>query len=471
MNTVFGMDWVGRIIDQKFPLLEVLGGSAEGNVFRTEVGDAERRRAAIKLIPGNAGDAEIQLGDWETSAGLSHPHLSRIFAYGRSQVDGADLLYVVTEFPEESLSQVIPERPLSAAEAREMLDPVLRALAYLHGKGLVHGHLKPATILVIQDQVKLSADGISRAGSVRRRYAERDVHTAPEIERGTISPAADVWSLGITLVETLTQKAPAVNKSAITETVLPEHIPQPFSEIAGRCLQADATRRPTVDQIAAMLQPGHGLPEPASEIDAGVPAALNKAEAPNQAAMAKPRPALIAAVAVAVLAILAFLVFRSHKPQAATPVENQATTTVPETAAKSVPQAAARPQAPARASSAGRPASGSTNGSSNSSSNNSNKGEAVSRVQPDVSSGAMRTIRGKVDVKVKVDVDAAGAVSDARLEGRTPSRYFANRAVEAARKWKFKPAQANGQAVASQWILRFEFRKNGTSALPEEVSP
>jgi TonB family protein len=441
MNRVFGSDWVGRIIDQKFPLIEVLGGFAESNFFRTELNDdAQVERAAIKLIPSDAVDAEAQLADWKMAASLSHPHLSRILYYGRTEVDGVDLLYVVTEFPEETLSQVIPERPLSSAETREMLDPVLKALSYLHGKGIVHGQLKPSNILVIQDQVKLSTDSLSRAGSVTKSYPVRDVHTAPEIEGGTISPAADVWSLGVTLVESLTQHPPEVNRATSTNVVVPEHIPQPFSEIAGRCLRDDPARRPTVDQIATLLVLGQAMPEPASEIDADVPAGLGEPEKTREAAASpRPRGLMVGAVVVAILVVIAIWVLRSHKPQP----------TMPST-----------PESAQNGSAAGHSTIGSTL-----------KGEAITQVQPDVSAAAVRTIKGKVDVEVRVNVDPSGDVSDARLEGRASSRYFAGRAVEAAGKWKFKPAQENGRAVSSEWRVQFEFRGNGTSAVPEEILP
>ena len=70
------------------------------------------------------------------------------------------LLYVVMEYAEENLSEILPQRPLSSAEARDMLPPVLDALAYLHGKGFVQGRLKPSNIMAVADQVKLSSDGL-----------------------------------------------------------------------------------------------------------------------------------------------------------------------------------------------------------------------------------------------------------------------------------------------------------------------
>ena len=75
------------------------------------------------------------------------------------------LVYSVTEFAEEVLSEIIPERPLSPRETQEMLSPVLDALIYLHGKGFVHGHLKPSNIMVVGNQLKISGDGLRGHGT------------------------------------------------------------------------------------------------------------------------------------------------------------------------------------------------------------------------------------------------------------------------------------------------------------------
>jgi TonB family protein len=92
-------------------------------------------------------------------------------------------------------------------------------------------------------------------------------------------------------------------------------------------------------------------------------------------------------------------------------------------------------------------------------------------VLPDVPSKASATIHGTVKVRIRVTVDPSGNVSSATLDSPGASKYFANLALEAARHWRFKPAQVDGQAVSTSWILQFEFRQTGTEAAPVEVSP
>jgi TonB family protein len=85
---------------------------------------------------------------------------------------------------------------------------------------------------------------------------------------------------------------------------------------------------------------------------------------------------------------------------------------------------------------------------------------------PQISSSARRTIQGTIKVRVRVDVDAAGNVAKAKLESAGPSKYFSRVAMEAAREWKFVPAQAD-ESGAREWQLQFAFSraKTGVSAV------
>jgi serine/threonine protein kinase len=201
-------NWEGRIVDGRFPLLKWLGGSERSSVFLTELDGDRSRRAAIKLIPASSRGAEAQAAVWELTATLSHPHLMRLFSAGRCQFGDAEVLFVVTEAADEILSEILPLRPLTPTETREMLEPVLDALAYLHAKGFVHSRLKPSNIAAIGDQLKLSCDSLHVAGDPGIHAWAPAAHDAPECASDAVTPAADVWSLGVTLVEALTQYPP-----------------------------------------------------------------------------------------------------------------------------------------------------------------------------------------------------------------------------------------------------------------------
>ncbi len=145
-----------------FPLRQYLGGSDHSAVFLTERRGRDPQRAAIKLIAVDPGNSARHLPTWEWAAKLAHPHLLQLFETGSCQLDNVVLLYVVMEFAEENLAQILPQRALTPEEARDLLEPALDALAFLHGKSLVHGRLKPSNILATQDLLKLSSDSLVR---------------------------------------------------------------------------------------------------------------------------------------------------------------------------------------------------------------------------------------------------------------------------------------------------------------------
>ncbi len=431
--------WEGRSVDGRFPLQSYLGGTGHSAVFLTlrqgAAGDSEK--AAIKLISAGAADAEEQLFRWKAARELNHPNLISIFEAGRCELDSTDLLYVVEEYAEENLSQILPERALTAEEVRALLPPVLRALQFVHNKGFVHGHIQPSNILAIGDQVKLSSDALDVPGERSRSAGPSSPYDPPEAVTGAVSTAADVWQLGMTLVEVLTQRVPVWDRARTSVPKLPPELPptipaavqEPFREIAERCLQVDAGKRWTIAEISDRLGSARvesALPRPAS--------AQTSAIAGQRKESAK-WPYWLGLTAVVTVAF--FLIARP-KPSGP-PTEAQSTQAQQGAAAENP-----------------RPATDSTR--------TDNQKGVVRRVMPQVSPNARGTIQGKIKVRVKVEVDAAGNVADATLESAGPSKYFSRIALEAARDWKFSPAQAGEQGAAREWKLQFTFSRTGTEA-------
>ena len=356
------------------------------------------------------------------------------------------------EAAEEDLSQVLPERALTAEEARQLLPPVLDALEFIHGKGLVHGRLRPSNILADGDQVKVSADSLHASGEVvAAPGGVMDGYYPPEALNGQLTAASDVWSLAITLVRVLTQQRVAFNPGNPIAPSVPTEVPEPFAEIARRSLQIDPQQRWTVAEIAAALQ---GKPPKLA-------AAKVRPTPPPTTVSVPKKPARSGYVLglIAVLVVIALIVWaaskRSNSSSAHPPPETQTQETGP----------ADVPIAPPQSSGSARERSGKANSGSVV------KGAVLERVMPRVSPSAMRTIEGRFSVGVRVKVDALGRVTDAKLVSRGPSQYFARLSVDAARDWKFRPAQVQDRAVASEWNLRFGFRRSGIDAVPTQVAP
>jgi TonB family protein len=451
--------WEGRTVDGRFPLQSYLGGSDRSAVFLTQSGAGDSGKAAIKLIAADA-DAEKQLLRWKAARELNHPNLIRIFEVGRCELDGAELLYAVEEYAEENLSQILPERALTAEEAQGMLPPVLRALQYAHDKGLVHGRIQPSNILAIGEQVKLSSDALGVPGE-RSRDARTSEYDPPEAATGAISAAADVWQLGMTLVEVLTRRLPAWDRARPSSPLVPAAVPEPFREIAERCLQVDAEKRWTVAQIGDWLEGRRPVPTPVRS-ETGISAPLIAGRRRESAKW----PYWLGAAAV-VAAI--FFLARPKPPDL--PAEVPSTQARPAAAAEGSqlanPQSVQTPTQPepkpsSAAAAAPSTAGGDEKASANTDVTNANDKSGVARrVMPQVLPGARGTIQGKIKVRVKVEVDAAGNVAKATLESAGPSKYFSRIAMEAARGWKFSPVQAS-EPGAREWKLQFAFSRAKT---------
>jgi TonB family protein len=477
--------WEGQVVNGTFPLRQYLGGSDHSAVFLTERRGRDPQKAAIKLIAVDPANAEVRLARWEFAAKLSHPHLLRLFETGSCQLDNVVLLYVVMEFAEENLAQILPQRALTPDEARDLLEPALDALAYVHGKSLVHGSIKPSNIMAAQDQLKLSSDTLLRvddpaSGAPKTNVVYPSVYDAPEISSGTISPASDSWSLGMTLMEALTQRLPARNGMA--EPVL-ETVAAPFMGIAHCCLRREPQRRCAAADIAARLRSNSASP---------ISKVMARAQGPSTvripAESAKWRYLLpLAALVLIALAVLVGPKLFNHSSENQAPAstsqsaDSSSVPTTQQSSATSAGQAepAASPNAPAVAQpkpSARKPSNSNQNPIAASRPAESTppavhpaeapetisgQGPAVQQIMPLVSKSARETIHGTIKVRVKVSVDPSGNVQNASFVSPGPSKYFARQAMEAAQQWKFSPAQ--GQDPRS-WIVRFGFKRSGTDA-------
>lgn len=433
--------WEGKTVDNRFRLLQYLGDCSRDAIFLTEYGERETRKAAIKLIPEDPDDAPRLLEQWERAAKLSHPHLLPIFDAGRCELNNINWLYLVMEYAQDDLSQVLVQRPITPAEAREMLEPIADALSYVHAQGFVHGHVQPVSIVGVDEQLKLSSDSICLSGKGNGGLREPDVYDAPEFTREGYAPTGDIWSLGITLVEAMTQRLPSLGG---TEPVLPETIPAPFFDIARECLRLDPRRRCTAADILERL---HGPTEPPASRTVGPPVSSPK------------RLYITVAIVLAVILAIVLAVQRFSSPPTASPVP--ASTVAPE------------PKPPQARSEAGNPTAKTGDGQPSSAQvpqAKSEPGEVVHKVLPDVPRSARNTVSGRLKVSVRVHVDGSGNVAAAKLTSRGPSAYFAGLALKAARQWKFTPAKAAGRDVSSDWILRFEFSRAGTKAVPLRAS-
>jgi len=434
-------NWEGRIIEGKFLLRQWLGGSLHSAVFLTNRGVNGSEKAAIKLISVESFAAEkvkedAQLLRWADIAKLSHPHLMRLFEFGRACVDDTNFLYVVMDYAEEDLAQVLPQRPLSPGEVEEMLAPTVDALIFLHHAGYVHGHVKPTNIMAVDNQLRISTDSLRKNGEPSER--ETSAYDAPEVGPTGVSPAADMWSLGATLVAVLTQHEPEIKDRKGEQGAIPDSVPEPLQEIAWRCLSADPRRRCNLSDVLGLLR---GQESPRAEVG-------------GTSAKTKHKKWWVAFAIAAALLVVAVLFGRRLVVQRPPSAPEETHSAEIQTAPTSLPTGQSPPPFAAKtepAQTANTP------------------GTVLRQVLPEVSRSAQTTVHGRVKVSVEVSVDTSGNVSQAKLTSPGPSKYFANQALTSARHWKFNPPQVDGQASNSEWMLRFQFGRTSTQVFPTQI--
>jgi TonB family protein len=427
--------WESQIVNGVFPLRRYLGNSNHSVVFLTEHKTQNSLNAAIKIVPSDPALAETQLRHWRTVAALSHPHLIRLLDTGRCELGGHQFLFVVMEYAEQTLDQILPRRALTPDEMREILPPTLDALEFLHSKGLVHGQLKAPNFLVVNDQLKLASDTIHPAAESAASAVKPSLYDPPEARSGRVSAAGDVWGLGITVTQALTQSHPAWPDDGSEALTLPKTLPLEFAGAVQRCLSIDPAGRPTINELRALLRARPQAPTSAAPQSATSEAPAAAATLP---AWSFSKPGLLAASIAAGLVALgllwaAFHGFHSHPaPQkAATDVQPSPQYTAP----RAVPQ---NPTPPVSV-----PTS------------------IVHQEIPNVPPSARETIHGRIRIAVRVTVDPSGNVVAQTFENSGSSKYFARLASEAAAKWKFVPTDAHESRL---WHLRFEFTRAGTTA-------
>jgi serine/threonine protein kinase len=457
MVSALWQHWQGQIIDGSFPLLRYLGGNERSAAFQTSYGASEPRLATIKLVLASSEDGEI-IARWNRAAQLCHPHLVRLFHVGTYAADGIELFYCVMEHAEEDLASVLRDRPLTAAEAHEMLNSVLDALAYVHGKGFAYAHLRPTNILAVDDCIKISSDCIVRAGEVIRNGEPPSAYDPPEVQDLGYSPSGDIWSLGVTLTEVLNQHARR-GRSVSDEVHSSEAIPGSLVEIARGCLQRDPLRRATVRDILAQLRTN-------SSKDAA-----QRTESRYDAFWTRRYIIPVAAIALSTVVAGVGLVHRRAAPQPTRSII-PAPASVPEGAKPSDSGSDVR-QPPQReiherqvdpdvpSTSPRRPEEGSSK---------SGAPQIVYRVAPNVPQKALETIHGTVRVSVRAHVDSSGRVKSVALDSTGPSSYFAQLSLQAARQWEFGPIKGQAPNGTSDWLLRFEFTRTGTRVHAVRVS-
>jgi serine/threonine-protein kinase len=254
----------------RYRVERILGDGAMAKVVLARDGELDRQ-VAVKLLDEQlAGDESFRARfarEARVAAALSHPNIVTVFDVG--ETEGRP--YIVMEYVEgRALDERLRrEGPLPPDEVRRIGLQVCDGLEHAHANGLIHRDLKPSNLIEREDgTIKVADFGIARsvdaselteAGTIVGTAA----YLAPEQAEGAdVSPATDVFSLGVVLYELLTGRHPwkvdslaaLGERSSVPPAQLPATTPPALRTAIEGALEVDPADRPSsAGEVARLL--------------------------------------------------------------------------------------------------------------------------------------------------------------------------------------------------------------------------
>lgn len=258
-----------RVLDQRYELLERVGGGGMADVYKAQDRLLDRP-VAVKILHEQFQRDEEFIEKFhreaQAAARLSHPNIVNIYDVG---VSGDDHYIVMEYVPGRTLKELIQQKGhLSPEEALTITGEIAEALAHAHAHGLVHCDIKPHNILMMNGQTAKVADfGIARAVTESTMTYSGNVigsvhYFSPEQAKGTmITPKSDVYSLGVVLYEMLTGELPFTGENPVSIAMkhlqdeptpvrrIDPDIPPVVEALVSRMMAKDPAMRPSSEEV------------------------------------------------------------------------------------------------------------------------------------------------------------------------------------------------------------------------------
>ncbi len=231
---------VPRILKERYEIREILGQGGMGLVFRA-YDTVVRREVALKTLRDTPTRSALQMfyKECEVLASLSHPNIIDILDIGEFEEDGASKpFFVMPLLPGAALDTLIRDAShrLTVECVVDIVCQVCRGLHAAHERGLLHRDMKPSNIFVMDDDsVKIIDFGVAHMAETGTTAGPRGtlLYMSPEqIRMQPLSPASDIFSLGVVCYEALTRRRPfeGSKEFEIVEAIL-HSTPPPASSI------------------------------------------------------------------------------------------------------------------------------------------------------------------------------------------------------------------------------------------------
>jgi serine/threonine-protein kinase len=260
----------GDLIADRYELEELVGSGGMSDVFRARDNQLDRRVAIKILHERYAGDPEY-LTRFRTEARsvarLSHPNIVTVI--DRGDDDGRQFI-VFEHVDGENLKELVRRSGrLPVRRAIELALQVADGLAFAHQEGLVHRDVKPQNVLLSREgEVKVTDFGIARSLEVEHGVTQTGTvlgtgeYLAPEQASGKpISPATDVYSLGVVLWEMLAGEVPFSGENFVAVAL--RHVNEPVPSL--REVRPDVSPRLAAAVERALAKdPAHRFPSMAA---------------------------------------------------------------------------------------------------------------------------------------------------------------------------------------------------------------
>jgi serine/threonine protein kinase len=288
---------VGDLLAHRYKVLRFIGEGGMGEVYEAE--DCElRERVALKTILPEIASREESIRHFKREIQLArkvtHPNVCRIFDL---VYHGATIFLTMELLEGETLSQRLRRTgALTTSEAFPLVAQMAAALAAAHKAGIVHRDFKCSNVMLVptkdEDESvrpvimdfglalrRDSGDGSRGPSPATEAFAGTPAYMAPEqVEGGDVTPAADIYALGVVMYEMVTGRCPFEGDTPLAVAVkrLREPAPSPRNHSPGLdsrwekailcCLERNPKERfESAEEIIKAIQPQAPPVEPSEQ--------------------------------------------------------------------------------------------------------------------------------------------------------------------------------------------------------------